>query len=42
MGQLFHGDNKDVLAFCLPMAIGKVKLLYIDPPSIAAQIMLGK
>jgi adenine-specific DNA-methyltransferase len=32
-GLLFHGDNKDVLAFLLANGFrGKVKLIYIDPP----------
>lgn len=32
-GQLFHGDNKDVLAYLLANGFrGKVKLIYIDPP----------
>ncbi len=30
---LFHGDNKDVLAYLLANGYrGKVKLIYIDPP----------
>src|SRR6266498_1275033 len=33
MGLLFHGDNKDVLAYLLANGFrGKVKLIYIDPP----------
>ena len=33
MGMLFHGDNKDVLAWLLANGYrGKVKLIYIDPP----------
>jgi hypothetical protein len=33
MGLLFHGDNKDVLAWLLANGYrGKVKLIYIDPP----------
>src|SRR6266498_1974167 len=33
MGLLFHGDNKDVLAYLLANGYrGKVKLIYIDPP----------
>jgi DNA modification methylase len=32
-GLLFHGDNKDVLAYLLANGFrGKVKLIYIDPP----------
>jgi len=32
-GLLFHGDNKDVLAYLLASGFrGKVKLIYIDPP----------
>lgn len=32
-GLLFHGDNKDVLAYLLANGYrGKVKLIYIDPP----------
>jgi adenine-specific DNA-methyltransferase len=32
-GLLFHGDNKDVLAYLLANDFrGKVKLIYIDPP----------
>jgi len=32
-GLLFHGDNKDVLAWLLANGFrGKVKLIYIDPP----------
>jgi adenine-specific DNA-methyltransferase len=32
-GQLFHGDNKEVLAHLLANGFrGKVKLIYIDPP----------
>jgi len=32
-GLLFHGDNKDVLAYLLANGLrGKVKLIYIDPP----------
>ncbi|MBE3144822.1 MAG: site-specific DNA-methyltransferase, partial [Planctomycetes bacterium] len=32
-GLLFHGDNKDVLAYLLANGFrGKVKLVYIDPP----------
>ena len=32
-GLLFHGDNKDVLAWLLANGLrGKVKLIYIDPP----------
>jgi adenine-specific DNA-methyltransferase len=33
VGLLFHGDNKDVLAWLLANGYrGKVKLIYIDPP----------
>jgi len=33
VGLLFHGDNKDVLAYLLANGFrGKVKLIYIDPP----------
>src|SRR5215212_2847740 len=33
VGLLFHGDNKDVLAYLLANGLrGKVKLIYIDPP----------
>jgi DNA modification methylase len=33
MGLLFHGDNKDVLAYLLANGFrGRVKLIYIDPP----------
>lgn len=33
LGLLFHGDNKDVLAYLLANGFrGKVKLIYIDPP----------
>jgi DNA modification methylase len=33
MGLLFHGDNKDVLAYLLANGYrSKVKLIYIDPP----------
>jgi DNA modification methylase len=33
LGLLFHGDNKDVLAYLLANGYrGKVKLIYIDPP----------
>jgi adenine-specific DNA-methyltransferase len=32
-GLLFHGDNKDVLAYLLANGFrGKIKLVYIDPP----------
>lgn len=32
-GLLFHGDNKDVLAYMLANGFrGKIKLIYIDPP----------
>jgi hypothetical protein len=32
-GLLFHGDNKDILAYLLANGFrGKVKLIYIDPP----------
>lgn len=32
-GLLFHGDNKDVLAYLLANGFrGKIKLIYIDPP----------
>ena len=32
-GLLFHGDNKDILAYLLANGFrGKVKLVYIDPP----------
>lgn len=32
-GLLFHGDNKDVMAYLLANGFrGKVKLIYIDPP----------
>src|SRR5271157_5881706 len=32
-GLLFHGDNKDVLAYLLANGLrGKIKLIYIDPP----------
>ncbi len=32
-GLLFHGDNKDVLAYLLANGFrGKVKLIYLDPP----------
>jgi hypothetical protein len=33
LGLLFHGDNKDVLAYLLANGYrGKVRLIYIDPP----------
>ncbi len=42
-GLLFHGDNKDVLAWLLTHGYrGKVTLIYIDPPCDSGAVYVRK